>query len=403
MPRRRLSQGEARRIAIAAQGLDRSKDPASVDVRHIRRAIRTTGLLQLDFVNVLVPAHYLVIYSRVGRYELDCFHRLVYQRGEFTEQWAHEASIVPASAWPLLEHRRRAYVPWRESPIMRLRNRAKYLKEVIETIQIKGAVTAQDLRPVRGPARRPGDWHRSLPRWALEYHFGTGRLAVEKRLPNFQRVYDLPERVIDEAHRLRRIEDDEARRELLRSAASALGVATVQDLADYYRMSPRDARPRIQELVDEGSLCEIQVDGWRDTAYLASGARIPRATDRSTLLSPFDPLVWYRPRAERLFDFHYRIEIYVPEKKRRWGYYVLPFLLDDRLAARVDLKAERKAATLAVRAAHLEESADESRTAAELAAELRRLADWLGLERVAVGRRGALARRLRREVVALRR
>ncbi len=319
MPRSRLSPDEARRVAIAAQGLDNPANPGCVDVRHIRRAINQTGLLQLDFVNVLIPAHYLVIYSRVGRYGLDCFHRLVYRRGEFTEQWAHEASIVPSSAWPLLKHRRRAFQPWHKSPIMQLRNRTKYLKQVIEIIENKGAVTSQDLPPIAGPKRRPGDWHRSVPRWALEYHFGHGALAVKERLPNFQRVYDLPERLIDECHLTRQVTDDEARRELLRSAAAALGVATVQDLADYYRMSPRDARPRIQELVDDGSLCEVQVDGWRHPAYLATGARIPRATGRTTLLSPFDPLVWYRPRAERLFDFEYRIEIYVPEKKRRWG------------------------------------------------------------------------------------
>ena len=400
MPRRRLSASEARRIAIGAQRLDVPDDPAAIDIRHIRRAIRTMGLVQLDFVNVLVPAHYLVLYSRLGAYDPDCFRRAVYGRGEFTEQWAHEASIVPTEAWPLLEHRRRAYRPYPNSPITRMRNKNKYLSEVIDLITDRGCVTAQDLPPVPGPKRRPGDWHRSVPRWALEVHFGAGRLAVKERLPNFQRVYDLPERLIAEEHRRCDVGEDEARRRLLENAACALGVATLNDLADYYRMSPRDARPRILELLDAGTLTEVAVEGWQEPGYLAAGARIPREVSRSTLLSPFDPLVWYRPRAERLFDFHYRIEIYVPEAKRRWGYYVLPFLKGEQLAARVDLKAERKASTLEVRAAHLEQGAHEAETAAALSEELYRVADWLGLEQITVGRRGDLAARLRREVKA---
>jgi uncharacterized protein YcaQ len=354
------------------------------------------GLLQLDFVNVLVPAHYLVVYSRVGGYKPETFSRLVYERGEFTEQWAHEASIVPTTDWPLLEHRRRSFTPWSGSSITKLRNKAKYLEQIIEIIREKGPITSQDLPPVAGPKRKPGDWHRSVPRAALEQHFGVGSLAVRRRLANFQRVYDLTERVIDETHRIRSVDDDDARRELLRRAAGACGIATLHDLADYYRMSPREARPRVMELVEDNSLLEVQVEGWEQNAYLASGARIPRSVNRSALLSPFDPLVWYRPRAERLFGFHYRIEIYVPEAKRRWGYYVLPFLYGDQLVARVDLKAERRASTLQVRAAHLEPGANESETAAALANELAALAAWLGLEVVAVGRKGNLARALRR-------
>lgn len=400
MPRRQLSAAEARRIAVAAQGLDKAGNPRAVDVRHIRRAIQTIGLLQLDFVNVLIPAHYLVVYSRLGAYDPACFQRAVYGRGEFTEQWAHEASIVPTAAWPLLAYRRRTHKPWSSSPLLKIRNKTKYLQEILEIIKEKGAITSQDLAPVAGPRRKPGDWHRSVPRSALEHHFGVGKLAVKERRANFQRVYDLPHRVIGERHRLRKVDDDDARRELLRTAATACGIATGRDLADYYRMSTRDAQPRILELVDEGTLCEVQVEGWAECAYLAAGARVPRRVERATLLSPFDPLVWFRPRAERLFDFHYRIEIYVPEHKRRWGYYVLPFLMGDRLAARVDLKADRKASRLLVRAAHLEAGAEEAATAAALARELRQLADWLGLERTSVGRRGGFARPLSRAVAA---
>ena len=239
-----------------------------------------------------------------------------------------------------------------------------------------------------------------MPRWALEYHFGFGRVAVKERLANFQRVYDLPERLVGAQHLETSLADEEAQRSLLRIAARGCGVATLHDLADYFRMSPRDARPRIRELVEEGSLSEVNVENWSETAYLDTSARTPRCVERETLLSPFDPLIWFRPRAERLFDFHYRIEIYVPEAKRRWGYYVLPFLMGDRLAARVDLKAERKSRTLLVRAAHLEECADGPATADSLAAELRRLSAWLGLDSIAVGRKGSLSRVLRQAVAA---
>ncbi len=241
MTSRSISLHQARRIALAAQGFDRPRPQGKVDIRHIRRVIRQIGLLQLDFVNVLVPAHYLVLYSRLGAYERERLNHLVYQRREFTEQWAHEASIVPMELWPLLEYRRRDYQPWPNSPIMRIKGKSKYLAQIIDLIKNNGAVTSQDLPPVPGPRRKPGDWHRSLPRWALECHFGCGEVAVADRLPNFQRVYDLPQRLIDAPHFHRRVSREDAQRELLRLAAGSYGIATVRDLADYYRMSPREA------------------------------------------------------------------------------------------------------------------------------------------------------------------
>ncbi len=391
---RKFSPEQARRIALAAQGFDRPRPENGVDIRHIRRVIRQLGLLQLDFVNVLVPAHYLVLYSRLGGYDRERLHRLVYRRREFTEQWAHEASIVPTELWPLLEYRRRDYRPWPGSPITKLKNKSRYLKQVIELISDNGAATSQDMPPMRDPERRPGDWHRSLPRWALECHFGSGRVAVADRLPNFQRVYDLPERVIAGKYLGNKVSRSNAQRELLRLAARSSGIATLHDLADYYRMSPPEAAPRIKELVDSGDLCQVEVEGWQAPAFLFNGARLPRKLHCASLLSPFDPLIWFRPRAARLFDFHYRIEIYVPAHKRKWGYYVLPFLLDERIVARVDLKAERKAKQLLVLAAHREAGIDENRSVEHLAEELRSLADWLGLERVKVTPRGSFARRL---------
>ncbi len=389
-----LSLPQARRIALAAQGFARPRPAGKVDIRHIRRVIRRIGLLQLDFVNVLIPAHFLVLYSRLGAYERGRLNQLVYQRREFTEQWAHEASIVPMELWPLLEYRRLDYQPYPNSPIMKIKGKSKYLSQILELIEVNGAMTSQDLPAFPAPRRRPGDWHRSVPRWALECHFGCGAVAVADRLANFQRVYDLAERLIDAQHFERRICREDAQRELLRLAADSCGIATLHDLADYYRMSPREAAPRVAELMEAGAVCQVDVEGWQQPGYLAKSARMPRELSCSALLSPFDPVVWFRPRAERLFQFHYRIEIYVPAPKRKWGYYVLPFLLDDRIVARVDLKADRKKRELLVLAAHKEENIDEKRTVERLSGELNALALWLDLKRVKVSRRGKFARQL---------
>jgi uncharacterized protein YcaQ len=394
MTGKEISLGQARRIALAAQGFDRPRPECEVDIRHLRRAIRQIGLLQLDFVNVLVPAHYLVLYSRLGAYERARLNHLVYQRREFTEQWAHEASIVPIDVWPLLAYRRHDYQPWPGSPITKLKGKSTYLTQVLNLISNNGAVTSQDLPPAAAQKRRPGDWHRSLPRWALECHFGRGAVAVADRLPNFQRVYDLPERLIDPQHLEKSVSRKDAQRELLGLAAKSYGIATMRDLADYYRMSPREAAPRVAELVEAGDVYQVSVEGWKEPGFLARGSRTPRKLSCSSLLSPFDPVVWFRPRAERLFDFHYRIEIYVPANKRRWGYYVLPYLLDDRIVARVDLKADRKKKQLLVLATHKEEDIDEDRSIEHLADELKSLASWLDLERIKVSRRGPFARKL---------
>lgn len=385
MPRRRtsLSASEARRVALAAQGFDRPRPANPTDARHFRRALHAIGVLQLDFVNVLMPAHFLMLWSRLGGYDRQHFERFLYDSREFTEQWAHEASVVRVSDWPLLEYRRKAWRPWKHNPLGALENPDDYLRRVLKQVAADGGVTANDL-PAGDSVKRgkPGDWHRPVQRWALEHHFGRGHLGVRRRLSNFQRVYDLPERLIDDEHRLRHTTETEARRELLRQSAESLGVATLHDLADYYRMTARDAAPRVAELVEEGALTPVVVEGWKDTAYLSDRARFPRSIQGASLLSPFDPVVWFRPRAERLFDFEYRIEIYVPEAKRRWGYYVLPFRLGDRVVARVDLKADRAGKALLVRSLHFENGADHNDTESALRGELGALADWLCLETV---------------------
>jgi len=391
-----LSLAEARRVALAAQGFDRPRPACVPNQGHIRKVINKLGLLQLDFVNVLVPAHYLVVYSRLGSYERSRLNKLVYQGRDFIEHWAHEASIVPVEHWPLLKYRRDEYKPWPNSPITKLRGKKKYLETVLERVRSQGALTSSELPAMPGPKRKPGDWHRSMPRWALECHFGRGDVSVVDRLPNFQRVYDLPEHVIDEPVFSAQVPRDEARRRLLEVAAKAHGIGTLHDFADYFRMSARDAAPRVQELVDDKVLRPVSVEGWTEPAYIHQAARVPRKISSCSLLSPFDPLVWYRPRAERLFDFHYRIEIYVPQKKRKWGYYVLPFLLDDRIVARVDLKADRQEGVLLVLAAHAEEGTQSQSVAESLCVELRNLAYWLDLGRIKVSRRGVFARELAR-------
>lgn len=394
MRRARLSISEARRIALAAQGFDRGRPVSEPDARHFRRALGTMGVLQLDYVNVLMPAHYLVMWSRLGPYRRSRFEELVYGRGEFTEQWAHEASIVPMDCWPLLNYRRRGYRMHPHNPLRKLRNRHEYLETVLRQVRRDGALTTADLPAVPGTRRRPGDWHRTIPRWALEYHFARGELAVTGRRANFQRVYDLAERVVPATHRAMTVSDDDARRELLRRASESLGIATVHDLADYFRMSTGDAAPLLVQLEEEGALQSVAVEGWEQPAYLAASARLPRTIRGASLLSPFDPVVWFRPRAERLFGFHYRIEIYVPAAKRRWGYYVLPFRLQDRIVARVDLKADRRSSVLRVQSAHAEERTDELQSARALATELRALADWLELDAVRVARGNGFSRRL---------
>ncbi len=399
MPRNNFSIAEARRIALAAQGFDKPR-PAKVTTAHVRHMIDRLGLLQLDFVNVLKPAHEFVPFSRLGPHKAQTFQRAVYGSGAFTEQWAHEASIVPVSSWPLLAHRRQAYRQSPRSPLFRLPNRKAYLEEVYAIACSDGPITSADVPEVAGPARKPGDWHRSVRRWALEHHFGRGRLAVADRLPNFQRLYDLPERHIPAPHLSRRVTAAEAQRQLLAQAAAALGIATSRDLADYYRMRLQDTQPRLLELAEQGIIRQVRVVDWNEPAWLHHQARLPRRIEATALLSPFDPLTWYRPRVERLFGFHYRIEIYVPEKERRWGYYVLPFLCGDQLTARVDLKADRHQRRLLVRAAHAEPGHGNAAMAARLADELRLIARWLELESIVVQRKGNFAHALGKAVRA---
>lgn len=391
-----LSLPEARRIALASLGLARPRPSSRIDIRHLRAVVHQLSLVQIDYVNVLIPAHFLVPFTRLGPYDVRRFHDLIYQRNEFTEQWAHEASIIPMRTWPLLRHRMPPHPPrprWIKDYMRR--NRA-YVDRVLAEIETRGPLAASDLpTPADRPAKLNGTWIGTIQRAILEDLFSEGTLASADRYANFVRAYDLAENRIPTEHFQRQVDKTDAQRELLLQAAESYGVATAADLADYFRMSIRDARSRLAELVEAAALREVRVESWTETAYLHPKAKLPRCSDAAALVSPFDPLIWFRPRAARLFDFEYRIEIYVPAAKRRWGYYVLPFLLGDRLVARVDLKAHRQQSTLSVIAAYVEPHADPQEVAQALAAELRTLARWLGLENVTVGRRGNLARHLR--------
>ena len=382
-----ITPAQARRIALAAQGFTDPRPRGAVDVRHFRRAMGRMTVLQLDSVNVLCRSHYLPMLARLGPYDRQRLNRYLYHSGEHYEYLAHEASITSQELQPLLRHRHRAARRW----VQRFqRELPGYIEAVHAEVSERGPVSVKELRD---PGGRTGPWWgHSRGKRALECLYVTGRLAIHERDPLFVTCYDRPERVLAPGV-LARPEPDEAdaQRELLVLAARSHGIGTAADLADYFRLTMPVARPLLADLVRDGRLEQVEVRGWPEPAYLHPEARRPRAVRARALLTPFDPIVWFRPRALRLFDFHYRIEIYVPEPKRVHGYYVLPFLLDDRLVARVDLKADRKAGVLRVRGAYAEEGVDRQRVAGELATSLMEMAGWLELGDVAVEGRGDLA------------
>ena len=400
-----LSLHEARRIALTAQGFIDPRPTGRVDARHLKRVMNRIGMLQIDSVNVLVRSHYMPLFSRLGPYPMELLDRYAYERGRLFEYWGHVASFLPVEHRPLMRHRMEGAQPrYRINSL--LEDEPKYVDAVLDEVRERGGLTTSELDD---PGERTGPWWGyGKGKIALEWLFRTGALAVRERR-NFARVYDLPERVFDaETLATPGLAAADAQRELIRLAARSLGVATLNDLADYYRIGqqtsspsanrfarPQQTRERLRELVDAGELEEVTVEGWKQPAYLYPDAKLPRRVDARALLSPFDSLIWERERVERLFDFRYRIEIYVPKPKRKFGYYVLPFLLSDELVARVDLKSDRGAGTLRVQAAYVEAGQDRGHVAAELAAELRSMAEWLGLERVRAGRRGDLAGALR--------
>ena len=392
---RTISRDRARRLALTAQGFDRPRPEGTRrDVRHLRRVLGHTQIVQLDSVNVLARAHELPFFSRIGAHDRAARDAWLWSSREAYEGWIHVASMAPVEVWPLLAHRREEARPGRA--IQRLRaDDPGYLPRVLDEIAERGPTSIQDLED---PGRRTGPWW-GYPKGklALVWLARTGRLAVHDRTSAFVTRYDLTERVLPaEILEQEPPPRGTAVRELLLRAARAQGVGTAADLADHHRLGRAEAREALADLVAGRRLEEVRVEGWREPAYLDPTARTAREIPARALLSPFDPVVWFRPRLERLFAFHYRIEIYVPRSKRVHGYYVLPFLLGDRLVARVDLKADRAARCLRVHGAFAEAGVDRSHVAEQLAAELADLAAWLELDDLAVDRHGDLAGHLRR-------
>ncbi|HEX3761715.1 MAG TPA: crosslink repair DNA glycosylase YcaQ family protein [Kofleriaceae bacterium] len=391
-----LSAREARQIALAAQGL--GTRPAKSTLRHARAVFDAVSLIQIDSVNVVCRSQELPLWARLGAHGRDALPQLCERRAIF-EYWAHEASLMPVELHPLLRWRMAdaASGAWRSVRGIAQRDPG-YVAAVRAEVHARGALTARELEdrePARTRTRKPqGWWSWDDRKRALAYLFWAGEITATRSWTTFERVYAPPDRVLPaQVLAAPTPTPDDARRELVAHAARALGVATVRDLADYFRITVPLARPRVAELVEAGRLIPVAVEGWGEPGYLDASAPPPRAVDARALLSPFDSLIWERRRTERVFGFRYRIEIYTPAARRTHGYYVLPFLHGDALVARVDLKADRAAGALLVHAAYAEPGAPAT-TAGALADELTAFARWLGLERVAVARRGDLARRL---------
>lgn len=377
---------QARRLALAAQGFDGRSSPASVQPSRLNRLIERLGVLQIDSVNALVRSHYLPLFSRLGHYNPDLLDQAAWSQGRrrtLFEYWGHEASLLPMSMYPLM--RWRMVRASRGEGIYRQlarfgHERQDVIRRVLASVREQGALGAGSLSTRQEKAGPWWDW--SVEKHALEWLFAAGEVTVAGRR-GFERLYDLPERVLPAAVLQQALPDEaQAQRGLLLHAADALGVATEKDLRDYFRLAPADCRGRLAELEEAGDLWRCQVQGWKQPAWCRPTVKIPRKVAASALLSPFDSLVWERSRTERLFDFRYRLEIYTPADKRVYGYYVLPFLHNERIAARVDLRAERALGRLAVHAVHEEEPGLDEEGIQALAINLRRMADWLGLARV---------------------
>jgi uncharacterized protein len=382
-----LSIKDARRIALAAQGFG-IRHPERPTATHLRKALDRLGLFQIDSVNVLARAHYLPAFSRLGSYDRTLLERDAWgparQRHLF-EYWAHEASLLPLDLHPLLRWRmaraERGEIGYQSLKRFAAERRPE-AQAVLERITAEGPMAAADFE---NGSSKSGWWEWSHTKHALEWLFWSGKITTATRRGSFARLYDLPERVLPKTVLdLPTPDAASAQCVLIERSARALGVATAADLRDYYRLKPEEADHAIAAQAEAGTLVPVRVEGWSQKAWMHRDALLPRRVRGAALLAPFDPLVWERSRAERLFGFRYRIEIYVPQDKRIHGYYVLPFLMDEALVARVDLKADRQAGLLLAHRITLEHGAP-AETVERLAIELDRMAAWLGLDAVQVG------------------
>jgi uncharacterized protein YcaQ len=396
---RRVTAAQARRIAVAAQGFSEPRPVGPVTRAHLKRLISRIQVLQLDSVSVAVRAHYAPVFSRLGPYDRDVLDRAAWGPRSsrlLAEYWAHEAALMSVDDWPLLRWRMRQYRHGRWGSHI-VKANPQLAEDIVAAVAKLGPSTAGQIEAhlAAEPRRKKGTWWtRSDTKWVAEALFASGVLTTATRV-GFARHYDLVERVLPPSVLAREVDDDEAVRELTLQAATALGVGTEADLRDYFRLSAQQVKPAIADLLAIGEIERADVDGWSAPAYLRAGRTVPRRDRGTALLCPFDPLIFFRPRVERLFGFHYRIEIYTPAAKRQYGYYVWPLLLDGQLVARVDLKADRASDSLRVVGAFGEPDVAPGRLAEALAGELESMASWLGLGGISVSDRGDLAPELR--------
>jgi uncharacterized protein YcaQ len=385
---RTISIEAARRISLGAQGFGADRPQGRIDVRHFRRVMNTIGLVQLDSVNVCIRTHYMPFYSRLGPYDRAALDRWLNESGENFEYWAHAAAVLPVDRHARWRWKMEEMTVWRRAEAL-LEAHPELLDDVRDQVHENGPLTVRDLD---APNRRNEPWWGYGPgKVALEVLFGRGDIAA-LRTKNFTRLYDAPERMIAaEALGAPSLSREAAYRALLRDAVRHQGIGTVHDIADYFRLNMSKSVPILAALAQTGDVDEVDVPAWDGPVYMDPDVVRPRVIVGATLLSPFDPITWYRERAERLFGFEYRIEIYVPEPQRIYGYYTLPFMLDGELVGRVDLKADRKRKALLVRSAWREEGTDAKRIAASLGTELQTFAGWLDLDDIEVEQKGNLA------------
>ena len=382
MPKRldELTIVEARSLALAAQGFDKPRTKTKSTTADAVAVIKKLGVIQIDSVNVLVRSQELPLFSRLGDHDRNAIPKATSHRKIF-EYWGHEAAHLPVELHPVFRFKMHAarsgkLKHWGLTSFY-ADNKA-FVRRILKHVEINGSTSARDLSTRTTKKSSWWDWDEA--KTALEYLFLTGELMSCGRGSDFARVYDTPERVLPEKIlQMPTLSETDARKDLLVRAMRAQGVATLRDLADYYRQKPAVVKPLVSELVEQGVLREVAVDGWQDKAYVHRSAKLPRKLYATALLSPFDSLVWCRPRNERLFNFHYRIEIYTPKEKRKFGYYVLPFMMNGQMVGRVDLKADRENSKLLVQSVHTERGVKRSAVNDALTTELRLMASWLGL------------------------
>jgi uncharacterized protein len=403
----RLTAAQARRVAVAAQGLAELRPGGPITRAHLRRVISGIRVLQLDSVSVAVRAHYAPVFSRLGPYDRDVLDRAAWGHSArsprlLVEYWAHEAALMAVDDWPLLRWRMRQYRHGRWGTHI-VKANPRLADDIVGAVGELGPCTAGQIEAHLAAAARRAKgpwWNRSDTKWVAEALFASGVLTTATRV-GFARHYDLTEKVLPADVLARHVDDDEALCELTLRVATALGVGTEADIRDYFRLVGGQVKPAIAKLVADGELERVEVDGWPVPAYLRTGRSVPRLARGTALLCPFDPLIFFRPRVQRLFGFHYRIEIYTPSAQRHYGYYVWPFLLDGELVGRVDLKADRTRDALHIVGAFVEPDQSPARVASELIRELTTMASWLGLAGVTVGDRGDLVNELKAAVESL--